>query len=213
MRKKFDAKSIMEKIVHSGNSKFYETESNEIYMSYGPQPKKGAFLMSASNLDPIIISVAKMPLSAGQKEVVRQLIVDKAQKLAVKQQVFNRVGFKGGKAVATTIGILIPLAFWPLLCSIALCILAIWRSGFVSLGSLVLVTAMPILLLFGASENTIGYAYDYMRVIISGIAISHLFFGLNSQMRSMGHPKTAMSFAIGTVLLNAVLSSLFSCSA
>lgn len=94
MRKKFDAKNIMEKIVH--NSKYYKTEANEIYMEYGPQPEKGAFLMSAPNLDPIIISVAKIPLSMAQKEVVRQLIADKAQKLAVKQQVFNRVGFKDG---------------------------------------------------------------------------------------------------------------------
>lgn len=56
------------------------------------------------------------------------------------------LGFKGGKAVATSIGVLIPLAFWQLLAAVALCLLLIWRSGFVSLGSLALVTAMPILL-------------------------------------------------------------------
>lgn len=94
MPKKFDAKNITERIVH--NSKYYKNEANEIYMSYGPQPEKGVFLMSAPNLDPIIISVAKMPLSAGQKEVVRQLITNKAQKIAANQQVFNRVGFKDG---------------------------------------------------------------------------------------------------------------------
>lgn len=56
------------------------------------------------------------------------------------------LGFKGGKAVATSIGVLIPLAFWQLLIAVAICLFLIWRSGFVSLGSLSLVTAMPILL-------------------------------------------------------------------
>lgn len=56
------------------------------------------------------------------------------------------LGFKGGKAVATSIGVLIPLAFWQLLAAVVLCLLLIWRSGFVSLGSLALVTAMPVLL-------------------------------------------------------------------
>ncbi len=56
--------------------------------------------------------------------------------------------FTGGKAVATTVGVFIPLAFWPLVGAGAVCILVIWRSGFVSLGSLTLVTLLPILLVF-----------------------------------------------------------------
>lgn len=54
--------------------------------------------------------------------------------------------FKGGKAVATTVGAFIPLAFWQLLGAGIVCILVIWRSGFVSLGSLTLVTLLPILI-------------------------------------------------------------------
>ena len=57
------------------------------------------------------------------------------------------LGFKGGKAVATTVGVFIPLAFWQLVVAGAVCILVIWRSGFVSLGSLTLVTLLPVLLL------------------------------------------------------------------
>lgn len=57
------------------------------------------------------------------------------------------MGFKGGKAVATTVGVFIPLAFWQLLIAGAACILVIWRSGFVSLGSLTLVALLPILLI------------------------------------------------------------------
>ena len=54
--------------------------------------------------------------------------------------------FRGGKAVATSIGVFLPLAFWPLLGSCALCMLVIWRSGFVSLGSLSLVVSLPVFL-------------------------------------------------------------------
>lgn len=56
------------------------------------------------------------------------------------------MGFKGGKAVATTVGVFIPLAFFQLLGAAVVCVLVIWRSGFVSLGSLTLVTVLPILL-------------------------------------------------------------------
>ena len=52
--------------------------------------------------------------------------------------------FRGGKAVATSIGVFLPLAFWPLLAASLLCVLIIWRSGYVSLGSLALVTALPL---------------------------------------------------------------------
>lgn len=55
---------------------------------------------------------------------------------------------RGGKAVATTIGVFIPLAFQPLLGACALCMLVIWRSGFVSLGSLTLALALPVLIIF-----------------------------------------------------------------
>lgn len=54
--------------------------------------------------------------------------------------------FKGGKAVATSIGVFLPLAFWQLLAAAALCCLVIWRSGFVSLGSLTLVVSLAVAL-------------------------------------------------------------------
>ena len=57
------------------------------------------------------------------------------------------MGFRGGKAVATSIGVFIPLAFWPLLTACLICMVVIWRSGFVSLGSLTLVIVLPVLLL------------------------------------------------------------------
>ncbi len=74
--------------------------------------------------------------------------------LAVLGHVFSLfMGFRGGKAVATTLGVFIPAAFWPLLLSAVLCVAVIKASGFVSLGSLTLVTAMPLALAgFGRFE-------------------------------------------------------------
>lgn len=60
------------------------------------------------------------------------------------------MGLRGGKAVATSIGVFVPLAFWPLLGSCALCMLVIARSGFVSLGSLSLLASLPVFLAIAA---------------------------------------------------------------
>jgi len=75
------------------------------------------------------------------------------------------MGFKGGKAVATTVGVFIPLAFWQLVIAGAVCILVIWRSGFVSLGSLVLVTLLPVLLLFSGSWGPLPLAVLVMALV------------------------------------------------
>ncbi|MGM9735623.1 MAG: MATE family efflux transporter [Candidatus Cryptobacteroides sp.] len=67
----------------------------------------------------------------------------------------------------------------------------------------------PILYFFGASENTLPYAKDYMRIILYGNVITHLYFGMNNLMRSSGNPKKAMALTIFTVLLNTVLDPIF----
>ncbi len=67
----------------------------------------------------------------------------------------------------------------------------------------------PILYFFGASENTIKYARDYMTIILSGSIMSSLYFALNALLRSSGHPKKAMMATIFTVILNAVLDPIF----
>ena len=66
-----------------------------------------------------------------------------------------------------------------------------------------------ILLFFGASENTLPYARDYMEVILLGNVITHLYFGINAALRSSGHPQQAMYATIITVLMNALLTPLF----
>lgn len=66
-----------------------------------------------------------------------------------------------------------------------------------------------ILLFFGASENTLPYARDYMEVILLGNVITHLYFGINAALRSSGHPQQAMTATIMTVIMNAILTPIF----
>lgn len=67
----------------------------------------------------------------------------------------------------------------------------------------------PILYFFGASENTLPYAKEYMQIILYGNIITHLYFGLNAAMRSSGSPKKAMGLTIFTVIFNTILDPIF----
>lgn len=67
----------------------------------------------------------------------------------------------------------------------------------------------PILYFFGASENIISYAREYMIYILLGNVITHLYLGLNAVLRAAGRPKVAMWLTILTVVLNAILDPLF----
>lgn len=63
------------------------------------------------------------------------------------------LNFHGGKGVATTIGALIPLGFWPLLTSVVCCVAIIGLTGYVSTGSLMLVASLIVIYpLFGRWE-------------------------------------------------------------
>ena len=67
----------------------------------------------------------------------------------------------------------------------------------------------PILYFFGASENTLPYAKEYISIILIGNVITHLYFGLNAAMRSSGNPKKAMGLTIFTVVFNTILDPIF----
>ena len=67
----------------------------------------------------------------------------------------------------------------------------------------------PILYFFGASENTIEFARDYMVIILGGNVFSHLFHGFNGIIRASGHPNTAMGITLFTVISNAILDPVF----
>jgi len=74
---------------------------------------------------------------------------------------------------------------------------------------LALIFIDPILYFFGASENTLPYAKEYMTIILIGNVITHLYFGLNAAMRSSGSPKKAMGLTIFTVIFNTILDPIF----
>ena len=67
----------------------------------------------------------------------------------------------------------------------------------------------PILRFFGASENTLPHAREYMQVILYGNIISHTYFALNAVLRATGLPRKAMNASILTVLINAAIDPMF----
>ncbi|MDR2859465.1 MAG: MATE family efflux transporter [Mediterranea sp.] len=66
-----------------------------------------------------------------------------------------------------------------------------------------------ILIYFGASEATLPYARDFMRVVLAGLPISHVMIGMNNIMRATGYPKKAMLTSVVSVLTNVILAPIF----
>lgn len=83
----------------------------------------------------------------------------------------------------------------------------------VLLGALVMAVGLfwldPILYAFGASNATISYARDYMEIILLGNILTHIYYGLNSMLRSVGHPRISMYATILAVSLNVILDPIF----
>ena len=83
----------------------------------------------------------------------------------------------------------------------------------VLLGALIMVIGLfwldPILYAFGASDTTIVYAREYMEIILLGNIMTHIYYGLNSMLRSIGHPRISMYATILAVSLNVVLDPIF----
>ncbi|MDR2653641.1 MAG: MATE family efflux transporter [Prevotellaceae bacterium] len=81
------------------------------------------------------------------------------------------------------------------------------------LGSIIMIFGLlfldPILYCFGATENTIGFARDYMQIILGGNIITHVYLGMNNIMRSSGYPRKAMYTTFIAVIINAVLDMIF----
>ena len=81
------------------------------------------------------------------------------------------------------------------------------------LSSLVMVLGLiwldPILFAFGASEDTLLYAHEYMENILYGNILTHIYFGLNAMLRSAGHPRFSMAATIVAVTVNIILDPIF----
>ncbi len=67
----------------------------------------------------------------------------------------------------------------------------------------------PILIFFGASENTLPYAREYMQVLLCGNVLTHLYLGLNDVVRASGYPQRAMAATLIAVCINAVFNYVF----
>lgn len=78
--------------------------------------------------------------------------------------------------------------------------------AFMALG---LIYLDDLLYMFGASDESIPYAREFMRVILIGNVITHLYLGLNNQLRVTGYPQKAMHTMLLSVVLNLALCPLF----
>ncbi len=70
------------------------------------------------------------------------------------------------------------------------------------IGGLTLLFLDPILYFFGATDETVVYAREFMEVILLGTPIAFVFIGLNNLMRATGYPKKAMISALISVVVN-----------
>jgi putative MATE family efflux protein len=81
------------------------------------------------------------------------------------------------------------------------------------IGFFIMVTGLvfldDILTAFGASENTLPYARDFMQVILLSSLFGSNFYGLNNVMRATGYPKKAMWSNMLTVAVNLCLAPIF----
>lgn len=76
-------------------------------------------------------------------------------------------------------------------------------------GGLSLLFLDDILYFFGATDATIKYAREFMRVILYGTPISYIFIVLNNLMRATGYPRKAMLSALLSVFVNVILAPIF----
>ncbi|MDD5696263.1 MAG: MATE family efflux transporter [Bacteroidales bacterium] len=80
-------------------------------------------------------------------------------------------------------------------------------GGFYMVG--VLLFLDPILYFFGASQQTLPYAHDFMVIITLGNVITHMYFGLNALLRASGNPLKSMYATIFSIIINILLAPLF----
>lgn len=70
----------------------------------------------------------------------------------------------------------------------------------------------PILYFFSggdAGEQTLQYARDFMQIIMFGNIVTHLYLGLNEQLRASGYPRKAMYIMLMAMAICLVLNPLF----
>jgi glycerol-3-phosphate acyltransferase PlsY len=78
------------------------------------------------------------------------------------------LGFKGGKGVATALGVYLPISTISVLIECFIFLGIVWRWRFISLGSITCATTIPILIAFLRSESQ---AYFIVSVIIAALIL------------------------------------------
>ena len=87
-------------------------------------------------------------------------------------------------------------------------------TGLLMLCSVVLTVVLlifkePILYAFGASNDTISYALDYINIYLIGTIFVQLSLGLNTYISCQGNAKTAMLSVLIGAVLNIILDPIF----
>lgn len=67
----------------------------------------------------------------------------------------------------------------------------------------------PLLLAFGASEQTLPYAYDYLMIVLPGNICANIAFSYNAVMRASGYPTRAMFTMLVGAVSNIILDAVF----
>ena len=69
--------------------------------------------------------------------------------------------------------------------------------------------AAPLLLPFGASENTTGYALDYLRIYTLGTIFVQMTLGMNAYITAQGFTTVSMKTVLIGAILNTLLDPIF----
>lgn len=67
----------------------------------------------------------------------------------------------------------------------------------------------PLLRMFGASDNTLPYAHEFLMWVLPGMVLMNLTFSYNNVMRASGYPAKAMYTNMIGAVLNCILAPLF----
>lgn len=66
-----------------------------------------------------------------------------------------------------------------------------------------------ILMLFGATSETVAYAREYMYIVLPGMFLTTLTFNLTGLIRASGYPQKSMYILAGGAILNVILDPVF----
>lgn len=77
------------------------------------------------------------------------------------------------------------------------------------LTAIILLFGKNILMIFGASENTIGYAMEYLNIYAIGTIFVQLALGLNAFITTQGYANTSMFTVLIGAILNLILDPIF----